>query len=198
MVDWWSSLTGLEQIMACIAVPATIILIVQTILILFTAFGTDGDIDADFDSDIDGDGIDGIEASDGLQIFTVKGFVSFFSIFGWSGLLFLRMGFGDVLSLTLAFVLGLFAMVAIALAFKAMLKLQDSGNVDTKTALGVSGIVYINIPKSRSGMGKVSAIVSGRYGEFDAVTDNENDLSTGSQVIVVAISSPNVLVVAKK
>lgn len=198
MFDWWNSLTGIEQIMACIAVPATVILIVQTILILFTAFGGDGDMDADFDGDIDGDTIDGIGVADGLQIFTVKGFVSFFSIFGWSGLLFLRVGFGEVISLVLAFVLGLFAMVAIALAFKAMMKLQDSGNIDTKTALGVNGIVYINIPKARSGMGKVSAIVSGRYGEFDAVTDCEEDIATGSQIVVVAISSPNVLVVSKK
>lgn len=202
MLNWWSSLTGLEQVMACIAIPATIMLIVQTVLILFTAFGGDGDIDGDFDTDIDtdvdADNSDFGGATDGIQIFTLKGIISFFSIFGWSGLLFLRMDLNEILSLIIAFVLGALSMLAIGVAFSAMMKLQDSGNIDTKTALGVNGVVYINIPKNRTGMGKVSAIVSGRYSEYDAVTDDENDLATGSQIIVVAISSPNVLVVAKK
>lgn len=192
MIDWWYSLKILEQVMACIAIPATVILIVQTILILFTSFGGDGDIDSGDIDDLD------LEISDGLEIFTIKGFVSFFSIFGWSGLLFLRMGLNEVLALVIAFAMGIIAMLLIALAFSAMSKLQDSGNVEIQTALGVSGIVYIKIPKKRSGMGKISAIVSGRYSEFDAITDEENDIATGASIVVVAISSPNVLVVARK
>lgn len=196
MYNWWVSLTDLEQIMACVAMPSTIILVVQTILILFTAFGGDGDLDS-----ADGEGFDGaesVEMPDGLQIFTVRGFVSFFSIFGWSGLLFLRVGMHEVVALLIAFILGGISMMTIALAFSAMMKLQDSGNVDPKTALGVSGVVYMTIPKNRSNMGKVSAIVSGRYSEYDAVTDDESDIKTGTQVVVVALTAPNVLVVAKK
>jgi hypothetical protein len=39
--NWWGGLDGIEQVLFCIALPATIILIIQTIMILF-GFGHDG------------------------------------------------------------------------------------------------------------------------------------------------------------
>ena len=60
MIEWWESLTLLEQIFTCMAVPATLILIIQSILLLFGigfggSDGDAGDISSDFDSDIDTD-----------------------------------------------------------------------------------------------------------------------------------------------
>lgn len=58
MSIWWDSLTLLERVFACIAIPATLILIVQLVLSLMGLGGHDAD--ADFDSDADGfaDGFD--------------------------------------------------------------------------------------------------------------------------------------------
>ncbi len=60
MIEWWESLTLLQQIFTCMAVPATLILIIQSILLLFGigfggGDGDAGDISSDFDSDIDTD-----------------------------------------------------------------------------------------------------------------------------------------------
>lgn len=60
MIEWWESLTLLQQIFTCMAVPATLILIIQSILLLFGigfggSDGDAGDISSDFDSDIDTD-----------------------------------------------------------------------------------------------------------------------------------------------
>lgn len=40
---WWEALSGLQQILACFAVPATVLLVLQTILLLFGAGGHDAD-----------------------------------------------------------------------------------------------------------------------------------------------------------
>ena len=42
IIDWWNSLSTLAQIFACIAVPATLVLIIQTVL-MFIGFGDDAD-----------------------------------------------------------------------------------------------------------------------------------------------------------
>ena len=34
MADWWNSLTDLQRIFACVGIPATLVLVVQTVLLL--------------------------------------------------------------------------------------------------------------------------------------------------------------------
>lgn len=41
--NWWEALSGLQQVLACFAIPATVLLVLQTILLLFTAGGHDAD-----------------------------------------------------------------------------------------------------------------------------------------------------------
>ena len=47
MMDWWNSLTSLSQIFYCIAIPSTLLLLIQTVL-LFIGIGDEADgADAD-------------------------------------------------------------------------------------------------------------------------------------------------------
>ena len=55
MFTWWDSLSLVAQIFACIAVPATLVLVIQTVLMLI-GVGDEGG-DADIEIDADGDGI---------------------------------------------------------------------------------------------------------------------------------------------
>lgn len=71
MNAWWASLTWLERIFAYVAFPATLLLLLQTLMLLF-GLGNDSDGDADTDIDLDGDGVpdldldgDGIPDLDG-------------------------------------------------------------------------------------------------------------------------------------
>ena len=211
MVSWWNSLTGVEQAFACIAVPSTIILILQTILLMFSFWG--GDLANETSSDTSGlDGHDLPDSDDvsyekessngsfdsGLRIFTVRGFVTFFCIFGWSGLLFFKLDINPAISIMSAFILGLIFMILVAYLLAKSLKLQQDGTTDINSAIGVSGSVYITIPKARSGTGKVNAVVSGRYSEYDAVTDDNNPIPTQTEITVIGVVSPNTLVVIKK
>lgn len=64
MNQWLQSLSTLEYAMLILAVPATLILVLQTLLLLFGLHQDGGDADGDggWDADLDGDGIpDGID-----------------------------------------------------------------------------------------------------------------------------------------
>lgn len=64
---WWESLTLLQRVFACIAIPSTLLLVVQLVLTLVGLGDHEGDLDADGDGvpdgiDMDADGIpDGID-----------------------------------------------------------------------------------------------------------------------------------------
>lgn len=56
--NWWDGLTLLQQCFAVVAIPATVILVLQTVLLLFGLGGHDadhGEVDADHDFDHDTD-----------------------------------------------------------------------------------------------------------------------------------------------
>ena len=219
MIAWWEALTALERGLALCAIPATVILLLQTVLLLFGIGGDGGGADFDPDTsgfdggnltmddagmdlhdtdsadfDMDSQDADG-HADAGLRIFTVRGFVAFFAVFGWCGIVLIKSAMPVWASLTIAFVAGVLAMVAIAMIFKGMIKLQAAGNVNYENAVGKVGTVYITIPKLRRGHGKVNIVVQERLSEVDAVTDSKTDIAAGAEVTVVAVNSRNELVV---
>lgn len=171
-----------------------------------------GDISADGVSDVDiSTGADAatdvpVDAHDGqthfgdsgLHLFTLQGLVAFFAVFGWSGLLMLKADVLPVASVVLAIVFGFVAMVVIAYAMRAMMKLQSDGTLDIRNAMGKSGTVYLPVHEKRSAAGKVSILVQDRLVEMDAVTDGEETIPTGAEVTVVGISNGNTLIVLKK
>ena len=50
MFEWWNALSTIQQVFYILAIPSTIILVLQTILLLF---GIGGDHDADISADTD-------------------------------------------------------------------------------------------------------------------------------------------------
>ena len=97
---WFQSLELMEQIFAICAVPATVLLVLQTILLLF-GLGSVGASDMSSNTSGIGDGgynifgdgdADSIDAPHdiGFRMFTVRGLVTFFALFGWTGLVCLQ------------------------------------------------------------------------------------------------------------
>ena len=89
-------------------------------------------------------------------------------------------------------------MVVIAAIMKWLIGLQYDGTENINEALGASGTVYIRIPPSRSGKGKINVIIQGKLTEKNAVTDEETMLSYGEEVTVVGISGEETLIVRRK
>ena len=215
MLNWWNSLDALQHFFAYVAIPATLILCIQTILLLFgLGAGGDGDLDSDTSGLDTGDGTapdldapdldtrDGESGHDlahdpGLRIFTIRGLVAFFSVFGWAGLALSRSGVPGGVSTLIAFLLGLGAMVVLALMLRGALRLQSDGTMDLKNALGLCGTVYLTVPPRRQGTGKITLVLQGQLGEFEALTDEAEPLKTGQSVQVVGLSGP-IMVVCRK
>ena len=192
MAAWWNSLTGLQQVFACIGIPATLVLIVQTVLVLF---GIGGD---EADADIDPDGFDVGDAGDGgLVLFSVRGIVAMFCVAGWSGVVFVDLGIAPILCVFLAILCGSAALFGIAYLMKAVLKLQSNGNIQIGSAVGKTGEVYIPIPAKGQGRGKINITVQDRFIEIDAITRAEETLKTGETVRVVSTDEAGLVVVEK-
>jgi membrane protein implicated in regulation of membrane protease activity len=215
IIDWWNALSLASQVFACIAIPATLVLLIQTIM-LFLGIGEDADgaddigeaIDDIPDADVpDVDGTFGeelpteahdVSGLEGLRIFTVRGLIAFFVVFGWVGMALDGAGVMLPITLPIAFVCGFAMMFTLALLFRAVLKLRSDGNTDNRNAIGTAGKVQLTIPPSRSGAGKVHVMLQGSYVERDAVTDDTEAIPTGAEIVVIGVSGQTDLVVKRK
>ena len=207
MVEWWNTLGLALQVLYCIAIPSLLVLIVQIVLMVLGF--DDGDADVDLDApDTDApDGIfegdDSIDLNDvagfeSLHIFTFRGIVAFFAIFSWVGIVMLSLGVNLPVTLLVSTACGFAVMILIAYLLRLVMKLRSSGTADNRNAVGISGKVYLTVPPSRSGEGKINIMLQGAYVERNAVTDETESIPTGCEIIVVGTSGETSLVVKRK
>jgi len=191
MTAWYNSLTGLQQVFAIIAIPSTLIVIIQTLL-LFFGFGDSGP-----DTDVDGDGILDAGLGDGLVLFSVRGIIAMLCVGGWLGIVLLETGMNTILAVILAFIGGIAALIGMAFLVKLLLSLQSSGNIQIANAIGKVGSVYLPIPANMSGSGKINIVVQDVYTEFSAMTTDEEIIKTGEAIRVVSTNEAGILVVER-
>ena len=204
MIEWWNALSFATQVFYCIAIPATMVLVIQTVL-MFLGFSEEGDgaDDIDIDDDVmfdDSSFSDAQEAFglEGLRIFTVRGIIAFFVVFGWVGIVMDTAGVKLLWTMITATLCGFAMMFLLAFMFKSLMKLRSDGNADNRNAIGTSGRVHLTIPPARMGEGKVHIMLQGSYVERSAVTDSEQPIPTGCEVVVVGLSGQTELVVRRK
>ena len=186
ITDQWAALPSLEKILWVIALIASLLFVIQTLMTF--AMG-DGELDGDADADISGD------EGAGHQMFTLKNLVAFFTLFGWTGLGCLQAGLHPMLALVLASVAGV-AMVALMMFLLARIsQLKHSGTLDLKNAIGLTGRVYLTIPAARASIGKVHLRVQGGVKELDALTDLPEPIATGAMVKVLQVIDERILLV---
>ena len=168
MFDWLKSLSGLEIAYFIIACIGTVALLIQIVMM---HIGAGGEEDADFDTDTDGDGSLDTHTDTGVSLFTVKGLTAFFAIGGWTGMLMLSYNVGVAVTVPVSVVAGLAAYFIVWALIRLVLKLQEDGTLNYASAIGQTATVYVSIPASRTGRGKITLVLQGRYTELDAVTD---------------------------
>ncbi len=173
-----------DTIYAYIAVGASGFFILQSIF-TFIGIGDNFEIDTDFDAEVDMD----INISDGLNmtfhLFTIRGIISFFMVFGWTGVI-LSNELGNVAVFFISLGTGTVMLFLIALVYHFFDKISQEGNIDIKDAIGKQGSVYIPIPHRNEGIGKVQIIVGESLKTLDAIAKDQ-PIKTGSQVKVVGI-----------
>ena len=130
------------------------------------------------------------DASEGLNLLSVRALSAGLGFFGIGGLLGLATGLGLLAAVPFGLVLGLAATVGTAMITRWMLTLETDGSVEIHGAVGVSGTVYLAIPGERSGTGKVLLNLQNRTVEYQAVTSS-GPLPTGASILVVDVVGPD-------
>ncbi|HZY80046.1 MAG TPA: hypothetical protein VFE50_11020 [Cyclobacteriaceae bacterium] len=186
--DWWSGLSVMLKVYWALAIPFTIIFVLQVILSFFGGDTADDLPDAEVSAD------HGI----GFQFFTLKNFIGFFTIFGWAGIAMIESGASNGVSVFVATLAGTLMMFMMAGMFYLLMKAQHDGTMKIEKAIGQTGEVYLTIQSKRGGIGKVQVMVTGALRTLDALTDDETDIQTGKIVRVSNVVNNNILLVTSK
>ena len=142
------------------------------------------------------DGTDLSNIEGGSNLYTFRNFVNFVLGFGWSVILLQESIPSTPLLITVGVVIGIALVAVVMYMFKWLAGMQQSGNINLqRSAAGCEGKVYLTIPASRAGSGKVQITIGGAVREYDAVTENETPLKTGASIRVVDVVDANTLLV---
>jgi len=217
-MGFWDSLTGAELFfLICATVGGTVFLI--QMILLFT--GVIGDIDGDVDHsvdvgghdiDVDFDGEADIHISDvdahadvhvpdgsefSFKLLSIQGITGFLMMFGLVGLSMLRQfDTGLAISMVAAVLAGLVIVFIISWIFTLFQRMQSSGTLKLRNAVGQEGKVYLSIPEGGE-VGKVEVAFQGRLTVMDAVTKDKAAVPSDTRVRVVGVTGGNILVVDK-
>jgi len=185
-MEWFSELTSFGKFYWVITGVSSLFF-VFVIISTFLGGATDdiGDVDAEIDAD----------TGAGFQFFTLKNTVAFFAIFGWSGISSINAGNSNGTTIIISIICGLIMMTLVALMMFYMKKLNDSGTLKMKNAMGAIGEVYTTIGAERSRIGKVQIKVQSALRDLDALTDYEKDLTQGMVIKVTEVTSNGILIV---
>lgn len=209
MLEWWDSLSEVLKVLYCIAIPSTLILLLQLLLTMFGGHQDTGmefsdtsgidDLDVDFDGDASGDMdfvADGSNPADfaTLKLLTLQTIVTFLAVFGWVSIICISSGLYYLVGILIGIQCGLCMMLLVAKMVQMSSKLAENGTLNLKNAIGETATVYLTIPAKSNGTGKITMQLQGRFCELDAVNAGSKAIPTGTQVLVTDIVS-DILVV---
>lgn len=193
IASWWAELSLVMKILWSVTLTASLVFIIQSVL-TFLGADADADFDVDVDTSVDGSDLSNIDG--GSNLYTLRNFVNFILGFGWSAILLQDSISSVALLILVSALIGVALVAAVMYLFKWLAGMQQSGNINLqKAAAGCEGKVYLTIPGARSGTGKVQITISGAVREYDAMTESEEPLKTGTPIRVVDCLDANTLLV---
>lgn len=168
-----------------IAVPSSLIFIIQTIITFAGIDLVDG-IETDFDGDANhGD----------FQFFSLRNLINFLLGFSWTGISFYSiMSNQPTLLVLISLVVGVLFVILFFFVIKQVEKLAEDNSFKITNTLNKTAEVYLTIPETRKGKGKIMISVNGAFHELEAMTENDK-ITTGSVVKVIKIENNNILIV---
>ena len=169
-----------------IALPVSLFFGLQTIM---TFVGLSGG-----ETDMDSDGGDGGDMP--FEIFTLRNLINFLLGFSWTGISFYDSIANKTTLIIVSVLVGLLFVTLFFFLIKQILKLSEDNSFKIENALNKTAEVYITIPESKTGKGKVQISINGAFHELDAITKSSEKIPSSSAVKVVAIED-NLLIVEK-
>lgn len=187
MTDFFNNLDPLLATFWYVAIPTSLIFLIQTIMTFIGADASEG-LEADFDGNLEG-----VEAP--FQLFSLRNLINFLLGFSWTGISFYTVVPNKFFLLGLALLVGFAFVYLFFIIIKQVRKLAEDNSFKIEDTLNKTAEVYLPIPGQKSGKGKVMISVKGAFHELDAMTA-EDRIASNAIVRVVAIDS-NILIVTK-
>src|SRR5690606_28957288 len=151
-----------------------------------------GDVDGGVDVDVPEDASSDVA----FKVLSLQGLSAFFMMFGLVGMaLRNETGVGPTLALIGASVAGAATTLIIRELFRLFMRMQSSGTIRIKDALGATGTVYLNIEPGKPG--KVNVVVGTRALIRDAIPEGRQTLPTGTPIRVVQVLDDGILMVTR-
>jgi hypothetical protein len=131
------------------------------------------------------------------EVISIRTLSAAATFFGLAGKAALAYRYSPQSAFVMASLAGVAALYGVYWLFKQVYKLQHTGTENIRNAVGAAAVVYVPIPGKRAGAGKVTFRLQNRVVEYLAVTEDENRLATGENVVVVAIMNSDTVRVAR-
>lgn len=203
IATWWGALTPAMKVLWGVTLAASLIFIIQTILTFIGAdadtTGLDGaDLGGDMDAtDLSMDG-DAAAGGTGSNLYTFRNLINFLMGFGWTAIILQEKIHSLPLLLIVATAVGAGLVALVMYLFSLLGKMQQSGNIDVyKSAVGCQGTSYLTIPAARGGEGKVQISIGGAVREYNAQTEEDTPIPTGTPIKVVDVINGITLLVER-
>ena len=163
-----------------VAILASLIFIIQTIMTFVGADGSDG-------HSID---IQGNELDAPFELFSFRNLINFLLGFSWTGISFYSTFSNKSFLIFISLLVGALFVYFFFIIINQIRKLAEDNTI-LKTAE-----VYLTIPANKTGKGKILISVNGAVHELDAMTEGE-EIKSGKTIKVVKIENRNILIVEK-
>jgi hypothetical protein len=187
-MNFFSEMESLHRAFWFIALPASLIFIIQTIMTFIGVDASDGTT-ADFDGDLD-------IADAPFQLFSLRNLINFLLGFSWAGISFYYIIKNELLLILVAFLVGAIFVYLFFMIMRQLQKLAEDNSFTVQMTLGKTASVYLKIPAEKSGQGKIQVSVKGSFHEIYAISAGP-EISTGGMVKVLEVIDDNLVLVGK-
>ena len=187
-MEFFNEMEPLLRAFWYIALPASLIFLIQSVMTFMGMDASDG-TEADFNSDFDH-----VDAP--FQLFSLRNLINFLMGFGWAGISFYRSIDNTFLLVGAALVVGVIFILLFFVIIRQIQKLAEDNSFTITDTINQTCSVYLTIPASKSGKGKIQVSVKGSFQELDAMTEGEK-IESGSTVKIVKVEGNNIVFVEK-
>lgn len=193
--EWYGNLAPVLQVFWAIALVTTLVFAIQMIL----TFVGIGDADTDVDMDCGADFSDGstLDMGGSMQLFTVRNLINFLLGMGWGGVCLASTIRNTTLLIIASVAVGILFVLAFLMVYRQLFRLESNGVYHMDDCVGRIVDVYLTIPASKTGRGKVQVSFDGSVQELSAMTNSSQTIPSGSKVKVVDIINSTTVLVDK-
>ncbi len=184
-----SNLDSLHMTFWLVAIPTSIIFIIQAIMTFLGIDSTD-----ELEVSINGDLEEGVFTP--FQQFSLRNLTNFLLGFSWTGISFYNTINNKGFLITLSLCIGTLFLYGFAFLIRQIQVLEENNSFRINETMNKIAEVYLTIPENKKGVGKILISINGTFHELEVMTENDKIL-TGSIVKVVKIENESMPIVIK-